>query len=291
MSDEARQGSGRERLQQMKSADAKARQRKRVLAVVAGVLAVVVAVVAGMWLVSSNNKKDEDKKAAAASKSTAFISTVTKLPDSTFDKVGAGTVLQDALKPTGQSVIKRDGKPLVMYTGAEFCPYCAMERWATVAALSRFGTFTNLKGAVSSPNEGPISNIQTVSFHGSSYKSDYITFKAYETSDRFQKPLEQIASTDQELMQKLGASGSIPWMTFGGVSTSEGATFNGENLVGKSHDEIANALKDPNSEIAKGVIGAANLQTAQICKLTNSQPAKVCNSAGVKAAAKQLPNQ
>ena len=38
-----------------------------------------------------------------------------------------------------------DGKPLVVYIGAEYCPFCAAERWPMVVALSRFGTFSGLQ--------------------------------------------------------------------------------------------------------------------------------------------------
>ena len=41
-------------------------------------------------------------------------------------------------------LLTADGKPLVLYVGAEYCPYCAAERCAMVQALSRFGTFSNL---------------------------------------------------------------------------------------------------------------------------------------------------
>jgi len=32
----------------------------------------------------------------------------------------------------------------VVYIGAEYCPYCAVERWPLIVALNRFGTLTNL---------------------------------------------------------------------------------------------------------------------------------------------------
>jgi hypothetical protein len=32
----------------------------------------------------------------------------------------------------------------MLYIGAEYCPYCAAERWPLVMALSKFGTFSNL---------------------------------------------------------------------------------------------------------------------------------------------------
>ena len=37
-----------------------------------------------------------------------------------------------------------DGKPEVLYVGAEYCPFCAAERWPVVVALSRFGTWSGL---------------------------------------------------------------------------------------------------------------------------------------------------
>ena len=34
--------------------------------------------------------------------------------------------------------------PEVLYLGAEYCPYCAAQRWTTIIALSRFGTWSGL---------------------------------------------------------------------------------------------------------------------------------------------------
>ena len=64
-------------------------------------------------------------------------------------------------------------------------------------------------------------------------------------------------------------------------------------LQGKVLDDckilaIAAALSDPTTDIAKGVNGAANVLTAQICKSTNQQPTAVCTSPGVVAAAATL---
>ena len=67
------------------------------------------------------------------------------VPASTLDAVGSpsGDSLPSAI--SGTSILKdQDGKPLITYVGAEYCPYCAAERWALAVALSRFGTFSNL---------------------------------------------------------------------------------------------------------------------------------------------------
>jgi hypothetical protein len=50
-------------------------------------------------------------------------------------------------------------------------------------------------------------------------------------------------------------------------------------IDGKSWSQIATALTQPNSAIAKGVLGSANYMTAGICKMTNNQPASACTPA------------
>ena len=61
-----------------------------------------------------------------------------------------------------------------------------------------------------------------------------------------------------------------------------------DGMGGHQAGEIASALADPTSDIAKGVNGTANTMTAQICKLTGQQPTAVCTAPGVVAAAATL---
>ena len=63
----------------------------------------------------------------------------------------------------------------------------------------------------------------------------------------------------------------------------KGYFYNPAVLQGKSWSQIAAALHDPTSPIAKSVLGAANYITGAICQMTNNQPADVCNSAAVTA--------
>ena len=57
--------------------------------------------------------------------------------------------------------------PAMLYYGAEYCPFCAAERWAMTAALSRFGTWSGLKITASSHTDStPATN--TFSYHGAS---------------------------------------------------------------------------------------------------------------------------
>jgi hypothetical protein len=60
------------------------------------------------------------------------------------------------------------GKPLVVYIGAEYCPFCAAQRWPLVVALSRFGTFSGLS-VTRSASEDVFPDTATLSFHSASY--------------------------------------------------------------------------------------------------------------------------
>ena len=69
---------------------------------------------------------------------------------------------------------------------------------------------------------------------------------------------------------------------------SSGASFDPQLLAGMSHRQIAAALSDPTSPVAKAVDGSANVLTAALCEVTGQQPTAVCTAPGVAAAAKTL---
>ena len=50
--------------------------------------------------------------------------------------------------------LTNSGKIVIVYVGAEYCPYCAAERWAIVTALETFGTFSGLQPIASAAETG-----------------------------------------------------------------------------------------------------------------------------------------
>src|SRR5260370_29484940 len=69
---------------------------------------------------------------------------VTQVDPNILSVVGTGK-LQNPLKSVQGSppvLNGPTGKPEFLYIGAEYCPFCAAQRWAMVVALSRFGTFS-----------------------------------------------------------------------------------------------------------------------------------------------------
>jgi hypothetical protein len=258
---------------------------------------VVVGVVIIAAIASSNTSGSGDNISGRKSAPAALVSKVTTIPDSVYAAVGAGQTL--ALpKPIDGKPIEQNGKPGILYIGAEYCPYCATERWALVNALSRFGTFTNLKITNSSTTDVD-PGTKTWSFYKAGYTSDHVAFTAVETEDNNKGTLETptdaqksiLATYDAPPFVAASSQGSIPFIYFNGEYLISGATFDVGVLQGKTWDQIATAMSQPTSAIAKAAIGAANGITATICLLTDNQPASACSPAFIKTLQTQIKNQ
>ena len=290
-----RQGSVRERIAAQQAAERRTVVRNRILAWSA-VVVVIAVVVAFIAIKLSNN----GGKAAASTLPTGaalskITSGATSVPPATLDAVGAGAVQTPVTKLSGQPPLTKNGKPEVVYVGAEYCPFCAAERWAMAVSLSQFGTFSNL-GVTHSDTSDVFPNTKTLTFYKSSYSSDHVVFSPVETTDPTKKNLQTPSSEEQALVAKYDAppyvpsqsQGSIPFVDIGNKYLISGASYSPAILQGKSWSQIAAALHDPSSPIAKGAVGTANMISAAICKTTGNQPSNVCTSKAVTAAEGKL---
>ena len=245
----------------------------------------VVVATALIVAIAVGNKSTNDQVATGPD-AAAIINQVTSVPAGVFDTVGAGTAAGKPKVLSGDP-LSVNGKPEVLYIGAEYCPYCATERWAMVAALSRFGTFSNLSLTRSSSID-VYPSTPTFTFHGSGFVSNYLTFTPVETQTNEPspnggyKPLDTLTAGQQQLVSSLGSG--IPFIDIAGKYLINGVTYDPGVLQGKTGIAIATALRDGKSPISTGVIGSANLLTALICQTTGGQPATVCDTPGVRAA-------
>ena len=182
--------------------------------------------------------------------------------------------------------------------GAEYCPYCAAERWAMIVALSRFGTFTGLATIHSAAVNGagsaePYPNTPTWTFAHATYTSQYLTFTPVETYTNIPDPRPALhhpryahhrpagALTKYDARPRpVGEPGAIPFIDFGNKYVIVGASYCPEQaLAGLSWATIAADLSNPNSAVAKAVDGTANYITAAICGMTGNKPASACTTA------------
>ncbi|HWU33329.1 MAG TPA: DUF929 family protein, partial [Marmoricola sp.] len=249
---------------------AKERRRRNLMAG-GGVL--VVLIVIGI-LIAVGLK---DKHGGATAVTASVAQAVTQVPAATFDAVGKGTV-EGPATPVKWPALTESGKPKILFVGAEWCPYCAAQRWVMAVALSRFGTFNQLGEVYSAADDGDLASL---TFHGSTYKSDYLVFDANEIQDRDHKDLDKLSAADAAIYNKY--SQGFPFIDIAGQYQTS-AMYNIETISGMTQQQIADALKNPNSPVAQAIIGSANSLTATICKVTGNKPANVCDSAGVRAA-------
>jgi hypothetical protein len=250
-------------------------------AVLAGIALVVATFFLIRWYITPQQPRQ-----ATPDTTQAVVSQITTIPMSEFEAVGQGTA-NNLVKPVaGTPLTGASGKPLVLYLGAEFCPYCAAERWALIIALSRFGTFSGLHTTTSSSSD-VFPDTPTFTFHGATYTSDFIEFRAVEQSDRDRQPLETPSAADQAVYDKYG-SGGIPFIDLGNRYVLNAATYSPDLLSGANWRAIADEVRDPNSSQAKAIVGSANLLSAAICKSTADKPASVCSTPAIQALEKKL---
>jgi thiol-disulfide isomerase/thioredoxin len=268
------------------AAQQRAQVRHRLLIAGASVAIVLVFVVA--LIVVKLNQSGAPVAPQAAQTNPRVAAEVSSVPAATFNAVASGTAT--GLSPlSGVSELTADGKPEVLYMGGEFCPFCAAERWALAAALSRFGTLSGVSFIHSSPTDG---DIPTLSFYKSSYTSKYLTFSPVEWFGEADDPstpfghvyLQQPTAQEAALFARY-ANGSIPFLDIANRYVLPQTQYSPDDISGLTWAQIATAMQDPSSHVATDIDGAANTLTAAMCTLTHGQPGGVCTSAGVKAAA------
>jgi len=296
----------RARIALQREAARRAEQRKRIYIAGGSILAVIIVVVAFV-IIRANTKGSSSaaKPGTGVSGPTgaalaSIVKDVTSVPAATLNQVGSGsgvvTGLPLTIKPA-QSALKANGKPEMLYMGAEYCPFCAAERWAMAVAVSRFGTLTGVQTTHSAITDGQGDqevdpNTDTLTFLNANFTSPYLTFEHVELNTNIPDAstggytaLQTPNTVQNALIDKYDTStydpsltepGSIPFIDFGNKYMIAGASYNPAVLADKSWAQIAAALSDPSSPIAVAIDGTANYITAAICAITGNQPATAC---------------
>jgi thiol-disulfide isomerase/thioredoxin len=282
--------SRQQKIAAQRAAAKRAEQRRRLLLGGGSILAVVVIVVVFVIVKATSNGGSSAASGTVGLSGTSLtsaINQVTSVPASTLESVGEGSVSAKPQSISGSPAeLKENGKPEVLYMGAEYCPYCAAERWAMIVALSRFGTFTGLQTMESSSSD-VYANTPTWTFVDAKYTSTYLSFSTVEEENRAEKTLQTPTSAQQALITKYDAppyvqsadAGSIPFVDFGNKYLIVGASYSPQTLDGLSWSKIGTDIQSPGNAVSKAIDGTANYITAGLCKLTGDAPANVCTSA------------
>jgi thiol-disulfide isomerase/thioredoxin len=276
----AREQSARARIA-AQQAEQRQQQRRRRMIVIGGVGVVLLAVI-GIIIGALVSRSSPSRPAASSRPLPAGVQASLTVPPGTLATVGIGSSSTQLLRHVTGPALVSAGKPEMLYIGAEWCPYCAAERWAMAVVLSRFGSFTPLRGVHSSATD-VYPSTATLTFYGSTYTSHYLVFTPVENQDVNRKPLQATTAAQQALWAKyLPPGDSYPFIDIGNrfLATS---TYSPQVLQGLSWNQIATALRNPSSPVAQGAIGSANLMTAAICKITRNAPASVCGASPIPA--------
>src|SRR5216684_6459933 len=270
---------------------------------IGGVLAVI-AIIIGVFVIFSNQQSGSPSGPTQAN--SQVFKAVTNVDPNVLATVGTGGVQNPFhyVKGPPPILVGPTGKPQFLYVGAEYCPYCAAERWGVVVALSRFGTFSKLYQTNSSSTDvypsTPTFTFYPGHYSGSFYTSKYIDFVPVETLGNVQDAsgnyptLQTPTAAQQNLLSTYDAApytsqaGSIPFIDFGNRYVLIGASYNAQDLASLQWQDIANDLAGSNSAVSKDILGTANYLTAGICMMTQQQPGSVCSTPVIQSIEQSL---
>jgi thiol-disulfide isomerase/thioredoxin len=177
-----------------------------------------------------------------------------------------------------KDTMRRGGKLFVFFLGAEYCPYCAAERWAIVRSLQKFGQWEGLKQTISAARDEQYLNLPTYDFTKATYTSSHIEFVAREIKDREFKPLQKPLKTEEKLLRKFNPKKEIPFLLIGGRFMQIGSGFPPKIFIGHTFRQTETELKKTESEIRKTIDEEANVISALLC--LSGLPPELCKETG-----------
>jgi len=177
-----------------------------------------------------------------------------------------------------EDTVRRGGKLTVFFMGAEYCPYCAAERWAIVRSLQKFGQWGGLKQTISAARDQPFLNLPTYDFTEATYNSPHIEFVAREIKDREFKPFQKLSKTEEKIVRKHDPKKEIPFLLIGGRFMQIGSGFPPKIFIGHTFRQTETELKKVESEIRKTIDEEANVISALLC--LSGLPPELCKEAG-----------
>ena len=177
-----------------------------------------------------------------------------------------------------KDTMRRGGKLFVFFLGAEYCPYCAAERWAIVRSLQKFGQWEGLKQTISAARDEQYLNLPTYDFTKATYTSSHIEFVPREIKDREFKPLQKPLKTEEKLLRKFNPKKEIPFLLIGGRFMQIGSGFPPKIFIGHTFRQTETELKKTESEIRKTIDEEANIISALLC--LSGLPPELCKETG-----------
>jgi thiol-disulfide isomerase/thioredoxin len=259
---------------------------------------------------SQNNSTGSSAGAAHAVPSASVLNAVEHPNPAIFTQVGAGTSSTNLFvalpNKSGTGLPAQNGKPVLLYVGAEYCPFCAADRWSLIMALSRFGSFSGIESNASMTSD-IYPGTPTFTFVKATYTSPYLVFDSKEIAGATQTtPLQSLTGAETTIFSTYDVppydslQGGIPFIDFGGLYMTSGGSYDvgvlhvnqgDQNSQALSYAQIVNGLSNARSPIAEAIVGTANDYTAAICKVTNNSDKAVCSTSTILQIESRLPSK
>ena len=202
----------------------------------------------------------------------------------------ASVALDQVRRESGEPLLE-GGKPLVFFMGAEWCPFCATERWALVAATSRFGKWSGLGELSSRSGQDYFASLPTYDLTQATYTSKYLNLRHKELATVDGEPLQKLGSFEERLVDGYDERGSVPFLFAsgpGGRYTVE-LGFSPGLLTGETFASLRKAVADAApTEAVDAIDGQTEAITALICKLDGRQPGSVCAKGSIPALEREI---
>ena len=261
--------------------------------VIAAVVVLVVLALTGNGAASRSSKLGATKINGSSGAGTAPASVYSALSSPSAAQLAAaarnysgnGLVFPTPIKA---APLTTAGKPQVLYLGAEYCPYCAAERWPVSIALSKFGTFKGLSETYSTASD--YNHTPTLSFVNATYTSPYLSFVSREMQNGSGKTLQAPTAAQAALLQKY-TQGSIPFVDLGGKYAIEGAEYTPSLLAqysnaqaqsightGLTPNQVAQQIAGGSTAVAATIDADAGAIVSDLCQLTGGKPGNVCSA-------------
>ena len=249
------------------------------------VLVIVIVAVFVIVKVSGGGSSGSGNVASPPAGTPIAATTLAKLasvPLSTLDNASTGGITTSP-QTISDATLKADGKPELLFVGAEFCPICAAERWGMYVALSKFGTFSPQPGRIhSAVRDG---DIPTLTFYKTTYTSPYLSFIPEEIETNMPDgnsyvPLQTLTAAQQRIWVAHTGE-SFPFLDFGGKVDLTSSEFDPTLLEGPTFSEIVSDIGNNSTTIGANIDASAKVLIQTICtSLTENKPADVCKAVG-----------
>jgi Domain of unknown function (DUF929) len=244
--------------------------------VIVGVLVIVKVSGGGT---GGNTNADQDSPPAGTPVPAATLAKLRSVPLSTLDSAPTSGIATQ-VQSVQNAPLTADGKPQLLFIGAEFCPHCAAERWAMYVALSKFGTFSPEPGRIHSAIAD--GDVPTLTFYGTTFSSPYFTFTPVEVYTNHPSGDSYVTlQTPTQAEQKLWTAangGGFPFLDFGGKAILPSAQYIFTPLEGLPFSDVASQVGNNSTQIGADIDASAGILVKTICSsLTQHMPASVCS--------------